>query len=152
MKPKISCASTAISSPTRDRAGAAAERATQLVDDELELERVAGRDEPAEAHALEACEHDELAGEVGVRSTPTQPACASASTISTPGMIGRPGKCPCRKSSSPRTRVAAVHTLAGHELGDLVDEQERGAVRDDRLDRLAAERGGGCAHRPIVSS
>ena len=33
----------------------------------------------------------------------TAPTCASASTCSTPGMIGRPGKCPRRYQASSRT-------------------------------------------------
>ena len=41
------------------------------------------------------------------------PACASASTMITPGMIGRPGKCPGKNHSSPRTRLRATTRTPG---------------------------------------
>ena len=47
----------------------------------------------------------------GARSasnTAIAPACANASSCSTPGNIGLPGKCPGRNNSSPRTRYRAV--------------------------------------------
>jgi hypothetical protein len=44
-------------------------------------------------------------------STPA--ACANASTISTPGMIGRPGKCPWKKSSFMLTALIAVIDWSG---------------------------------------
>src|ERR1700751_2049741 len=44
------------------------------------------------------------------------------------------------------------HAAAGRQLDDLVDEQEGGPVRDDRLDRLPAERSGRDAHATSRSS
>ena len=71
-------------------------------------------------------------------STATAPACASASTIFTPGMIGFPGKWPAQSSSV--TRLRATTRAPGLELGHLVEQQKRIAVRQDRLDRRLVQR------------
>ena len=65
-------------------------------------------------------------------STATAPACASASTIFTPGMIGLPGKWPGAVLLGDRLR--ATTREPGLELEHLVEQQERVAVREDRLD------------------
>ena len=73
-------------------------------------------------------------------STATAPAWAIASTISTPGITGRsgkvPGKPPVVGAHEPRRDDLAARL----ELDHLVEEQERVAVRQDRLDLLLAER------------
>ena len=71
----------------------------------------------------------------GCESTATAPHWASASTIFTPGMIGLPGK--VAGAVVVGDRLARDHALARHELEHLVDEQERIAVRKDRLDLRA---------------
>ncbi len=68
------------------------------------------------------------------------PAWASASTMITPGMIGRPGKCPGKNHSSPRDELAGDDAHTRLELEHLVEEEEGIAVRDDRLDHVATER------------
>ena len=62
-------------------------------------------------------------------STATAPACAIASTISTPGITGRSGKCPGNHQSSARTSRVATTLRARLELDHLVEQQERVAVR-----------------------
>ena len=73
-------------------------------------------------------------------STATAPVWAIASTISTPGITGRSGKWPGNHQSSSRTRYARDDALAGLELDHLVEQEERLAVRQDRLDLVAPER------------
>ncbi len=74
--------------------------------------------------------------------TATPAVWASASTMSTPGMIGRPGKCPVNCGSFAVTCLDADDALAGLELDDAIDEQERVAVRNDAHDvgRLEGQR------------
>ena len=55
-------------------------------------------------------------------------------------MIGRPGKCPRRYQASGGHVVAAGGVHARLELDDLVHQQERVAVGNDRLDRRPVER------------
>jgi hypothetical protein len=61
---------------------------------DIELQQAARLDRIAELGTLDRHEVDQLAAaarsKLSTASTPA--ACASASTISTPGMIGRPGK------------------------------------------------------------
>ena len=64
--------------------------------------------------------------------TATAPACASASTIFTPGMIGLPGKWPAQSASV--TRLRATTRAPGSSSTHLVEQEERIAVRQDRLD------------------
>ena len=45
-----------------------------------------------------------------------------------PGRVGRPGKWPAKKASSPVRCHRPVADAGWHDLGDLVDEQERGTV------------------------
>ena len=59
------------------------------------------------------------------------PTWASASTISTPGSVGRPGKWPAKNASSPVSCQRPRGRLAGHDLDQLVDEEERRPVRED---------------------
>ena len=73
-------------------------------------------------------------------STATAPAWAIASTISTPGITGRSGKWPGNHQSSARTSLVRDDLPAGLELDHLVEQQERVAVRQDRLDLVLAER------------
>ena len=80
-------------------------------------------------------------------STATPPVCASASTISTPGMIGRPGKCPVNCGSLAVTFLIADRPLARLQLDHAVDEQERIAVREDPHDVGRLERQAGGRHR-----
>ena len=82
-------------------------------------------------------------------STATAPACAIASTISTPGITGRSGKCPGNHQSSARTSRVATTLRPGCELDHLVEQQERVAVRQDRLDLLLAERSRAGSRRDV---
>ena len=59
-------------------------------------------------------------------STATAPACASASTMITPGMIGRPGKWPGEEPLVAGHRLARDDALAGLELEHLVEEAGTG--------------------------
>ena len=77
-------------------------------------------------------------------STPTAPACASASTMSTPGMMGiAPGKCPRRYRSSPRIVEArarrGLRRASARPRSSI--QQERVAVRDELLDLLSRPNG-----------
>ena len=60
------------------------------------------------------------------------PACASASSTSTPGITGCPGKWPWKNGSLPVTFFHAEDALAGLELDHAVDQQERVAMRQQR--------------------
>ena len=59
------------------------------------------------------------------------PTCAIASMISTPGMIGCPGKCPWKNGSLIVTFLMPDDPLPALDLEDPVHQQERVAVRDD---------------------
>ena len=67
----------------------------------------------------------------------------------TPGMTGRPGKCPAKNHSSARTVLRATTRTPGLELEHLVHEEKRVPVRDDRLDLLPAE---GCLQGESVTA
>ena len=54
-------------------------------------------------------------------------------------MTGRPGKWPGNHQPSAGTVSRPTHSPAWLELDDLVHEEERWPVRDDRLDRLPPE-------------
>ena len=59
-------------------------------------------------------------------STASTPAAwASASTISTPGMIGRSGKWPGEERLVDRHRLDGDDPLVEHQLLDPVDEEHR---------------------------
>ena len=64
-------------------------------------------------------------------STAYAPSWAMASTISTPGSVGRPGKWPAKNDSSPVRRPRARGARSGLEARHLVEEQERRPVRQD---------------------
>ena len=72
-------------------------------------------------------------------STATAPACASASTIFTPGMIGLPGKWPAQSSSV--TRLRATTRAPGSSSTTSSSEEERAAGAGGSL-RLSPDRRG----------
>ena len=65
--------------------------------------------------------------------------CASASTMSTPGMTGLPGKCPANHQSSSRERADGHAAHAGLAVHDFVDEEERRTVRQQREHLLVSQ-------------
>ena len=69
------------------------------------------------------------------------PICASASRMSTPGMMGRAGKCPWNQGSSMVTHLWPAMRSSGHDLGHAVDQHERPAVRQDLQDAVDLDRG-----------
>ena len=83
---------------------AAPDRAPDLVDLADERERVAGRDDPLEAAVVDACEERDPPRFSSSTSTATAPVWAMASTIRTPGITGRSGKCPANHQPSSGTR------------------------------------------------
>ena len=70
-------------------------------------------------------------------------ACASASMMMTPGIIGRCGKCPWKKGSLIGDVLEGADALAGHAFEHPIHQQERVAVRqalhDARECRVGAE-------------
>ena len=106
---------------------------------QLELQLVARLDDALEAHVVDAGESASFPRFSSSDSTATAPAWASASTMITPGMIGRSGKCPGKNHSSGADLLARDDAAARLELGDLVEEEEGIAVRDDRLDHVTPE-------------
>ena len=68
-------------------------------------------------------------------SSSTAPAWAIASTISTPGMTGCPGKCPAKNGSLIVTFLRATIRFPASISSDAVHEQERIAVRNASEDR-----------------
>ena len=70
-------------------------------------------------------------------STATAPVCAIASTISTPGMIGRPGKWPARYHSSGCTRLRATARAPGSSsTTSSMSRKGRGAAGSPRSLRV----------------
>ena len=55
--------------------------------------------------------------------------CASASMTSTPGISGKPGKCPWKNGSFIDDVLHAADELLAVGLEDAIDQQERIAVR-----------------------
>ena len=80
-------------------------------------------------------------------STSTPATCAIASTISTPGMTGRFGKCPRNGSIHRHVFDPDTHVL---EFNDAVYQQERIAMREDLLDRLNIENGHWCRNYNVT--
>src|SRR5438132_5250397 len=72
------------------------------------------------------------------------PSCASASTINTPGSVGRPGKCPAKKASSPvrcqRPRADTPGTTSSisstNRNGGRWGRTSSGRTRDRLSDRI----------------
>ena len=95
----------------------------------VEVQGVAGHDLAAEAGLVDPAEERQLAGVALVGQQGDPPSWAKASTISTPGRVGRPGKWPAKKASSPREVPAPARRARRDDLGHLVDEQERRPVR-----------------------
>ena len=62
-------------------------------------------------------------------------------------MTGRPGKCPGNHQSSAFTLRLRDNAPSRLQLRHLVEEEERIAVREDRLDDVLAERGDGRPRR-----
>ena len=123
-------------------AGAAAERAAQAIDDQLEVEHVAGPHDAPEAHAVDAREERHPAEEIGMREHADGARLGERLDHQHAGhdRIARE----VARAGTIRRRATvkrATHARARLELDDLVDQQERIAVRDELLDQLAAEWG-----------
>ena len=76
----------------------------------------------------------------GWRSMSRLAACAIASTCSTPGITGCPGKCPWKNGSLIVTCLTAVIFVSPSRADDPVDHQERVAVRQQAHDLVDVER------------
>jgi hypothetical protein len=74
-------------------------------------------------------------------SSSAPPAWAMASTISTPGMMGRLGKCPGKKRLVDGYILERHDALLALNLDHSVDEQKRKAVRQDLENIDDVERG-----------
>ena len=104
---KVSVPRAASLPSTLRRRLAAPDRAAHPLQLALELELVARLDDALEAHVVDAREERDAAAVLLLASTATAPVCAIASTISTPGMTGRPG-------NARRVPLVLAHALARH--------------------------------------
>ena len=119
---------------------------------DLEAEQDAGFDRLAELHAVDGHEIDQLAGAGEAQAFDREHARGLGQSLdmSTPGMIGRPGKWPWKKGSLIVTALIATISLVGIEALDAVDEQHRIAMRQRRHHPLDVERADGGACRLVL--
>ncbi len=90
----------------------------------LEVEQVARDHLAAEPGPLDPAEQRELAGEgrVGQHGHPAQ--LGQGLDHEHPGRVGRPGKCPAKKASSPVSCQLPVADWPGSTASELGDEEE----------------------------
>ncbi len=79
----------------------------------LQPQSIPGHDLTPELGVVHAAQEDPQAAAFAQSSSSTVDACASASIISTPGIVGRPGKCPWKNSSLTVTFLAATTRRPG---------------------------------------
>src|ERR1700722_18860741 len=81
-------------------------------------------------------------------SSNAPPACAIASTISTPGMIGSPGKCPAKNGSVKGHVLDGDDPVLPLQIEHAIDQQKRIAMRQNLQNVVDIEHGFGlCGHR-----
>ena len=144
---KVSVPRTA-SSPSTDRPHLPlADRPAHGLDLAQEVERVARPHDPLEPDVVDAGEEHEPALVLGLREDGDGAALSEGLDHLHAGMIGLPGKWPAQSSSV--TSFRADDALARDELDHLVDEEERRAVRDDRLDLRPCPSGAPSCREPV---
>ena len=139
MKPNDSFASSTVSPLQRTLPVPRPKVRAQAVDGQLEVEHVAGTHDAAEAHAVDAGEERHAPAEVRVREHAHRARLRERLDHQHAGHDRLAGKVPAQEPFVAAHREARTHTRARLQLDDLVDQQERVAVRDDLLDLLAAE-------------
>ena len=98
-----------------------------------------------EAHVVDAGEEHQLAAVLLLREHRDGAACASASTMITPGMIGLPGKCPAKYHSSPRTCLRATTRSPGSSSS--TSSRSRNGSRCGRIASISSRPSVVWAHR-----